>query len=698
MRLSGHLRWITPLLIVFAVVATAVVALAWPQVGGVMGGFNVQGPAGNPTVDRTNYVGKQPALAVANAESSATAVPWVAVAEALRGGIAQNIIVRSFNAGNSQWVTRGASRNGGSLNVDTNAVAEDPAIALGGPVANGHGTIPFVAWYEPVRTLQDKENIFVSVLSQDAGGEFWQLTGDTSVHNPPSLNHDVAQDAEEPRIATGSVNPSATSFAPWVAWQEDSPVENGKRQIFVSRGATASGANFLGGLQWLPTGKTVAGVGPSLNFNPASDASQPDIVFSGPNNTVPWTIWQEKDTTGQQVTRIFASKAVADGTAEGGFRWDIQPACTGAGQNCALNRNFFRDAMNPRIASGALAEEDQTKPKPWAVWQEFDGAHWQIFVSRFDGTNWLPVGDSLNVNTFDNASTPDIYFVGNTPHVAWIEERGGQKLLFVSHLADARPGQERWDLDAVPYRGINVAAFNPAERPALRGTKTTPMVAWQEDLFYNLNDSSVFEAKRMPDGPAWGRNYPPYIRIISGTRAVALNNTLPLAADKASAAPDMGPVTLVTTCDHVNGWDNITEIQFKLANDEQTVFVGRYVPQANGTGKIYVQDPAHPDQWLGGETPGNGATPISTDYVTLRVDQMSITPHGPGSPAVDIQWVLTFHQPAQLQEYSQFLDIFYKDEQNNTVSTDFFNVGSIRVATNTIMLPGVGKASGFKQP
>ncbi len=699
MRVGRHARWIFPLVAVVAIVATAAGALAWPQVGsGVVGGFNRQ----DTQVNRPQVIGIQPALTVAHPESSASAVPWVALAEQERGSNRQNIFARTFNAATQQWVTRGTKNQGGSLNVDTSAIAEDPAIALAGPVSNGHGTIPFVVWYEPVRTLQDKNNIFVSkfVTATVQTDEFWQLTGDTAGHGFPTLNHDAAQDAEEPRIAGGSVNASATSFAPWVTWQETSTVASGARQIFVSRAAAASGPTIDGGLQWIPTGKTVPGIGPSLNFNVNNDATQPDIVFSGPNNTVPWAIWQEQDTTSQHISRIFASKAIADASAGvvGGFRWDIQPACTGIGQNCALNRDFFRSAMNPRIATGALAEDDQTKPKPWAVWQEFNGNAWQIFVSRFDGTNWIPVGDSLNILRFENASTPDIYFVGNVPHVAFIEEQGGQKLLFVRHLADARPGFERWDLDAVPYRGINVASFNPAARPALRGTATTPMVAWQESVFWNPTDTSIFEAKRLPDGPAWGTNRPPFIRIISGTVTVALNNSLTLADDKASAPQDterdLGPITIVTSCDHVNGWDNITEIQTKLANNEQTVFVGRYVAAEN---KIYIQDPDHPDQWLGGETPGPGASPIQTKYVNVHVDQMEIAKHGPGSPAVDIKWVLDFRPPAQLQEYGQFLDIFYKDEQNMTQSTDFFEVGSVRVATNTINLPGISRAMSFNE-
>ncbi|MFN8474989.1 MAG: hypothetical protein U0822_22585 [Anaerolineae bacterium] len=687
MRFSRHLRLIIPVLVVVAVVTTAVVALALPQVGsGIIGGFNRQGV----TVDRTGFVGQQPALAVAAPESPNTAVPWVALAESLRGSNSQNIFVRSFDKNSGQWVTRGTAKNNGSLNIDTGAVAEDPAIALGGQVTNGHGTLPFVAWYEPVVTLQNKNNIFVSELLSDISGEFWQLTGDKGQRNPPSLNIDPAQNAEEPRIATGSVNAGATSFVPWVAWQENSVVESGKRQIFVSRGAPAIGPNILGGLQWIPTGKNVTGVGPSLNFDPANDATQPDIVFSGPNNTVPWTIWQEQDHSGQQISRIFASKAIADATALGNFRWDIQPACTGVGQNCALNRNFFRNAENPRIATGTLPEEDPTKPKPWAVWQEFDGQAWQIFVSRFDGTNWVPVGDSLNVFRFDNAETPDIYFVGNVPHVAWVEQQGGFKLLFVRHLADTRPGQERWDLDALPYRGINTAAFDPANRPALRGSATSPMVAWQENLFFNPNDLSVFEAKRNPDGPAWGSNRPPFIRVISGTREVAVNAALPLSDDKASA-PDsehlLGPQVIVTSCDHVNGWDNIQEIQTRLANDTQNAFTGRYVAAEN---KIYVEDPDNPGTWLGGIAPGTPGATITTKNVILHVDQVIVEHHGPGSPALDITWVLDFRGPTFLQTYTQLLNIIYLDELGAPQPTDFFAVGSINVVAAQIALPLIG--------
>ncbi|MFN8498533.1 MAG: hypothetical protein U0641_11820 [Anaerolineae bacterium] len=47
-------------------------------------------------------------------------------------------------------------------------------------MTNGHGTVPFVAWYEPLVTLQNKNNIFVSVLGRTAAGEFWQPGSATS--------------------------------------------------------------------------------------------------------------------------------------------------------------------------------------------------------------------------------------------------------------------------------------------------------------------------------------------------------------------------------------------------------------------------------------------------------------------------------------------------------------------------------------
>jgi hypothetical protein len=63
---------------------------------------------------------------------------------------------------------------------------------------------------------------------------------------------------------------------------------------------------------------------PSLNVDPSRNGVEPDIVFTGPNDTVAWVVWYEKDQTHiglRNNEQVFAAKIVADPGADGGFHW-----------------------------------------------------------------------------------------------------------------------------------------------------------------------------------------------------------------------------------------------------------------------------------------------------------------------------------------------------------------------------------------
>src|SRR5262249_19399011 len=144
----------------------------------------------------------------------------------------------------------------------------------------------------------------------------------------------------------------------------------------------------------------------------------------------------------------------------------------------------------------------------------------QIYVARLEGGRFRPVGGSLNLSPDDDASDPDIAFVGNVPHVTWSEMLDGVRHIYVSHLADSTPGAERWDIDSLDT-GLNRQPAPDAPHPAISPNGVPPLVAWEE----GDTPANVFAAIRSPIGPAWGRNYPPFIRIISGTRFLAVSQT-----------------------------------------------------------------------------------------------------------------------------------------------------------------------------
>jgi hypothetical protein len=79
-----------------------------------------------------------------------------------------------------------------------------------------------------------------------------------------SLNKNPLKDAEDPRVAAGTMNP-ANPTVPWVAWDEDL---GGVKQVFVSRlVGTGASAHF----QLVNNGAPIS--------TGANDSARPDITF-----------------------------------------------------------------------------------------------------------------------------------------------------------------------------------------------------------------------------------------------------------------------------------------------------------------------------------------------------------------------------------------------------------------------------------
>ena len=97
-----------------------------------------------------------------------------------------------------------------------------------------------------------------------------------------SLNKNPDNDAEDPRVAAGTMNP-ANPTVPWVAWDEDL---NNVQQVVVSR--------LVGGTHF-----ELANNGAPISLD-SNDSTRPDITFSG--NT-PYVTWRED--TGGGVEKAF---------------------------------------------------------------------------------------------------------------------------------------------------------------------------------------------------------------------------------------------------------------------------------------------------------------------------------------------------------------------------------------------------------
>jgi hypothetical protein len=421
-------------------------------------------------------------------------VPWGTFEQ--KTGSSRQIFVRAFKGG--QWVTQGFPA---SLNIDPTVEAEAPSIDFAG---SGR-TVPWVSWYEPNAFFGNKKQIFASRFS--AAANVWLPAGQDRApgHGLPSLNINTNRDAENPAVAGGAAV-AGNDPVPWVAWQELDGAGTGKQQIFVSRavkqpasgtpcvGKPASGNANVNGFCWLQvgldrlnptTGASSATGDPTLSVDPTRDAIEPDIAFTGANDTVPWVVWYEQKPglNGIGNELVFAAKAVPDAAADGGFHWvavgngtagqsnlldtsgaNLFGSCAaGATQEraCSLNKDAGVDAEDPRVATGTLTPGGTTVP--WVVWSETIGAgRHGIFVSRLVGGDHFEVfnqGQPIS-NTLNDATRPDIAFSGNTPYITWQEDVAGHHRTFSGHF-EGGAAAPVFKLDTPTGVGANTADLRP---------------------------------------------------------------------------------------------------------------------------------------------------------------------------------------------------------------------------------------------
>jgi hypothetical protein len=185
-----------------------------------------------------------------------------------------------------------------TLNVDPSRDGVEPDDAFTGP----GDVVPWIVWYEKSHSglgLADNEQVFAAKGVADSaadGGFHWVAVGSgtagqtnvldrsgthafgacaesTAAEAACSLNKVATRDAEDPRVAAGTLA-TGSATVPWVVWSEDTG--GGVHGIFVAR--LVGGSHF----------ELVNGGNPIST--PANDASRPDITFSG--NT-PYVSWRE---------------------------------------------------------------------------------------------------------------------------------------------------------------------------------------------------------------------------------------------------------------------------------------------------------------------------------------------------------------------------------------------------------------------
>ena len=445
-------------------------------------------------------------------------LPWATFEQKVAGG-EQQIFVRVFK--NGAWVTQGIPA---SLNLDPTEEAEAPSIDFAG---SGR-TVPWVAWYERSAAAGWPTNIFASRFNAAANVWLHAGQGRGPLHLP-SLNIHTVRTAEHPSVAGGAAV-AGKDPVPWVTWEENDGVPNDGttlRQIFVSKGVKQAvagtecpvGTKPVGGVdvngfcfqqvgldRLNPSGPISQDTGdPTLNVDPTRSGVEPDIAFTGPNDTVAWVVWYEEDPSQIDGLRsndmVFAARIVADANADGGFHWVAVGNGTAGQTNvldtsgahgfgncaesqaaedaCALNVQARRNAENPRVAAGTLTPGGTTVP--WVVWEEDVAEDRQaVFVSRLVGGDHFELfnaGQPLS-NPLNDATRPDITFSGHVPYITWQELIDKQQVTFVGHF-EGGPAAPVFELDTptgVPASGFGDVA-NPHRAPISSGCTANPFSA-----------------------------------------------------------------------------------------------------------------------------------------------------------------------------------------------------------------------------
>ena len=483
-----RLRRVRGLTVLATIASLLCAAGAYAAVGGLPAGVQVNNDL--PAIDPGQDAGLTD-LTAGTVTAGNARVPWATFSQ--KSGASQQIFVRAFKAG--AWQTQGLPE---SLNVDPAQVAQAPSIDFTGP----NRTVPWVGWAEP-STVLGHDQIFASRFSPQPapaqGGGQWIHEGQQVPGTAPSLNINTNRDAAAPSLIGGTTNAGANP-APWLTWQEFDGQQGGCNttacapQIFVAHAVPATAGacpaatkpnhgSSVGNFCFQQVGiERVQGPGagqldPSLNIDPSRSGIEGDIAFTGPNDTIPWTVWYENsDSNGGHLSShglfnadmVFAARAIPDGTGDGGLHWQVVGLGTAGktaandilnttsangsgecGQNAASEQACSLDvasatgltagtgAENPSVTAGTLVAGKATTP--WIAWDESsaNGGLHSVFVARLDAAgdhfDLLNNGQPISHSGLDS-TRPDIVFSHNTPYVSWHETQGGATSTFVGHF------------------------------------------------------------------------------------------------------------------------------------------------------------------------------------------------------------------------------------------------------------------------
>jgi hypothetical protein len=305
---------------------------------------------------------------------------------------AQTWLFRYQGSGpNPGTVTPSYSSSPGGINRNNDGWAQEPALAASGATL-------YTTWIETGRPFDGSNAAWPHTYTDQFLGSSWSMLGSSY----QSVNSEFQSYLE-------AFWPSATvsSGSLWISYYQANNSQENPSKIYAKQwtgGAWQGAAIGAGG----------AGCG-----NPNAKCFQMRSAVTDVGGT-PYIAFLETDRSYPLPHPTFVYVKAWNGSS-----WNL----VGTGP---LNRG-----PNVQTAESVLITSDGNNP--YVGWTEYpkvsdtqDGVP-QVFVSKWDGSQWNPVGGSLNMNAGGGwASEASIAFLSGQPYVAWTERsQSGSSQLYV---------------------------------------------------------------------------------------------------------------------------------------------------------------------------------------------------------------------------------------------------------------------------
>ncbi len=132
----------------------------------------------------------------------------------------------------------------------------------------------------------------------------------------------------------------------------------------------------------------------------------------------------------------------------------------------SLNLNPDREARTPTLAFQAEI--------PYLVWSEAGEKEWsKLYVKHWDGKSWVPDGAGFGLEERQTTLKPALIFQGKTGHLVW-PEAGDSRVFQIFH---AKLENGKWSMDS---KSLNHDPMMQAFNPSLSLFNGTPYLAFQE--------------------------------------------------------------------------------------------------------------------------------------------------------------------------------------------------------------------------